>query len=489
MLDEVECPICGKKYFISQIPNHCIEKDCQWIISEDLIIKKKKDNSPEVLTDQQLENYNEELKKAKQSYESKRQAKVKRMIFEGNGYLGIATSEESDIYINNTLIGKTDDKFIAFDKIKSGKYEIEAKTKYKSGIIEVELKDRCIKTVKIDLKDLLADIRAISMIGMYIMIIDNKSYKCPILISGLTCGKKRIRIKVKGIEYSEEIELLPNQDFEYKLTKEKFEEEKKYFELEEQKKYATDSKRFYFEPKRLIEETNKQSECEKIILHTRNENNQNNMNNKSEVLIPENVLIETKPPEIIINKAVDELKITESEKKEIIGEKQNPEISVILEEIEKKEIIVKKEIKLEHFIDNEDYTITDSKKLLMWTYKDSRNDLGKELSWNEANEYVSKLKLSGYEDWRIPTVDELLTLYDEKTTNKDFLGNTIYLSPIFAEGGARWYWSNERIGTNSARFFGFSDGSVHEASCNSKNINYGVRAVRYISENKSDLEK
>lgn len=43
---------------------------------------------------------------------------------------------------------------------------------------------------------------------------------------------------------------------------------------------------------------------------------------------------------------------------------------------------------------------------LMWQIQESK----KFSTWNEANEYVSTLKLGGFDDWRLPTRDECLTL-------------------------------------------------------------------------------
>ena len=48
---------------------------------------------------------------------------------------------------------------------------------------------------------------------------------------------------------------------------------------------------------------------------------------------------------------------------------------------------------------------------LMW----KRNDNGKNTDWHGANEYAKSLKLGGYTDWRLPTIEELETLYDPES--------------------------------------------------------------------------
>lgn len=46
---------------------------------------------------------------------------------------------------------------------------------------------------------------------------------------------------------------------------------------------------------------------------------------------------------------------------------------------------------------------------LMWTGKDN----GKDVSWKGAVKYCRKLRLAGYPDWRLATLDELQGIYDE----------------------------------------------------------------------------
>ena len=50
----------------------------------------------------------------------------------------------------------------------------------------------------------------------------------------------------------------------------------------------------------------------------------------------------------------------------------------------------------------------------MWTIKDS----GARITWQQANQYARQLRLGGYSDWRLPTIDELEKLYDPKGGNK-----------------------------------------------------------------------
>jgi hypothetical protein len=46
---------------------------------------------------------------------------------------------------------------------------------------------------------------------------------------------------------------------------------------------------------------------------------------------------------------------------------------------------------------------------LMWTRKDN----GKDVNWRTAVKYCRELRLAGYSDWRLATIDELSGIYDD----------------------------------------------------------------------------
>ncbi len=64
----------------------------------------------------------------------------------------------------------------------------------------------------------------------------------------------------------------------------------------------------------------------------------------------------------------------------------------------------------------DDPTWTDSATGLMWAGKDS----GTNLTWSEAENYCSNLKLAGYSKWRLPSIDELAGIYDENEDVNDW---------------------------------------------------------------------
>lgn len=137
-----------------------------------------------------------------------------------------------------------------------------------------------------------------------------------------------------------------------------------------------------------------------------------------------------------------------------------------------------------HFVDNGDGTLTDANGL-MWTQKDSYADLGHCLNWRQSRDYVQKLNTGGYTDWRMPTIEELASIYD--STKENILAwdkdpeNPLHLDGLFSEGAAYWYWSSEMERTKltdcCARTLYFPHGMIH-----TRRLSFcqhgGVRAVR-----------
>ena len=52
---------------------------------------------------------------------------------------------------------------------------------------------------------------------------------------------------------------------------------------------------------------------------------------------------------------------------------------------------------------------TDPSTGLTWASKDN----GKDVNWHKATDYCRNLRLAGYSDWRLPTIDELQAIYDK----------------------------------------------------------------------------
>ena len=95
------------------------------------------------------------------------------------------------------------------------------------------------------------------------------------------------------------------------------------------------------------------------------------------------------------------------------------------------------------FNDNDDGTVTDNLTGLMWT-KNSQQVAG-ERNWYDAITAYNDLNFAGYNDWRLPNVNELLSLID-----RERLGPALPLGhPFVTVPAARHNWtSTTYIGAN-----------------------------------------
>ncbi len=90
-----------------------------------------------------------------------------------------------------------------------------------------------------------------------------------------------------------------------------------------------------------------------------------------------------------------------------------------------------------NYIDNGDGTITDETSNLMWKKADSMIDLKKWMNYQDCVDYARGLrenKFAGYDDWRLPTREEMTTLYNESFALKDRFQKIVHISDVFEEG-------------------------------------------------------
>ena len=102
----------------------------------------------------------------------------------------------------------------------------------------------------------------------------------------------------------------------------------------------------------------------------------------------------------------------------------------------------------------------DSTNGLSWTVKDN----GSDVNWGQANNYCENLTLEGQTDWRLPTIDELKTLYD-RSLKKQYKVK----DPIQLDAATVWSGSMNSSGDAwSLNFFnGGSSMSPTRGGCNS----------------------
>jgi opacity protein-like surface antigen len=103
---------------------------------------------------------------------------------------------------------------------------------------------------------------------------------------------------------------------------------------------------------------------------------------------------------------------------------------------------------------------TDTASGLTWTKQDN----GSDVNWNQATDFCSNLRLGGYSDWRLPTIDELQDIYDANAGDKHVKGN-LKLS-------ASYQWSSSQASSPGKAWYFFFGG--------------GNRFLYRISDSRSD---
>ena len=112
--------------------------------------------------------------------------------------------------------------------------------------------------------------------------------------------------------------------------------------------------------------------------------------------------------------------------------------------------------------------VTDQATGLTWQQSGSENSM----NFEKAKTYVQKLnseKHAGFDDWRLPTLEEAMSLMETEQKNTD-----LYIDPIF-NTKQRYIWTADKLGASSAWVVYFDSGY-----CDDNHVDYGnfVRAVR-----------
>jgi len=115
-------------------------------------------------------------------------------------------------------------------------------------------------------------------------------------------------------------------------------------------------------------------------------------------------------------------------------------------------------------------TVLDTKTNLMWAGKDN----GSDVSWPDAKSYCENYHAGNYADWRLPTNDELASLYDAQQTRTAPCAGNFSIHPAtelikitcietwssetrdaqaanfnFVQGNQRWYPQIQTYGTRA----------------------------------------
>lgn len=128
----------------------------------------------------------------------------------------------------------------------------------------------------------------------------------------------------------------------------------------------------------------------------------------------------------------------------------------------------------ERFTDNGDGTITDNVTGLMWP-KDGAGpgcNNGVKISWSAAIAWAEDLNFAGYDDWRLPNINELLSLFDFGKANP--MLDTAYFPNTVND----YYYSSTTKADNDTYAWVANYFNGYAQAYGTKTYNRGVRAVR-----------
>jgi len=120
-----------------------------------------------------------------------------------------------------------------------------------------------------------------------------------------------------------------------------------------------------------------------------------------------------------------------------------------------------------------DGTVIDHKLGVMWATADNGDDI----SWDNAKAYCDRLTLAGYDDWRLPTLDELKSLYKAKVTTYQVRAKGIIR---ITETDRAQPWASKLKTSSHAWKFNFYGGSIDSCrrTCTGSHRAMPVRSLR-----------
>jgi len=144
------------------------------------------------------------------------------------------------------------------------------------------------------------------------------------------------------------------------------------------------------------------------------------------------------------------------------------------EMVESKQILKKYTQKLDKY-----FIWTDKNTNLMWQILIDK----KVYNWQNAKRYCSNLSLSGYDDWRLPTIKELKTILTKESYKnpKSWSGETYIKKPLLKSMNMedQWFWSSTKYNSSGAWVVDFVGGGDDYGGVS---YAYYVRCVREGSD-------
>jgi hypothetical protein len=145
------------------------------------------------------------------------------------------------------------------------------------------------------------------------------------------------------------------------------------------------------------------------------------------------------------------------------------------------------------FQDNKNGTVSDLETKLIWVQIDSYQTRKQWINWHKAQDYIRELneaKFGGAADWRLPTREELASLFDEKQSipwNYYWTKNELHIDPIFGKSHC-CYWSSEEAKGDMAWGYNYIRGKSYLSM--KGGIQHSLSVIRAVrNSNGSELAK
>jgi len=149
------------------------------------------------------------------------------------------------------------------------------------------------------------------------------------------------------------------------------------------------------------------------------------------------------------------------------------------------------QLKMDRFILAGEHTVIDTENRLMWMRTDSMNDMEKWVNYQESVDYVRDLcesKIAGFSDWRLPSREEMGTLFNKSYSLTDKFKKNIHIAECFSPGGGFSMISQQVSGRMRVFVLNLRTGEYTHPD-GLWTLTEAARAVRTIGANEKIAEK
>ena len=140
---------------------------------------------------------------------------------------------------------------------------------------------------------------------------------------------------------------------------------------------------------------------------------------------------------------------------------------------------------MDHLILGGEHIVIDTESRLMWKRSDSMNDMEKWVNYQDSIDYTRNLsenKFAGFDNWRLPTRDEMDRLYDESYSIKDKFEKDIHICDCFSPGGGFSMIAQQISGRMRTFILNLRTGEYDQPD-GLWTLTEAARAVRFMSPN------